>query len=61
MPLRKEFSFFIFLLCILLAGLCEGVGFPGGRVRGSCQLSWGCWESNPDPLEQPALFSAPGI
>lgn len=59
---EKRICFFLlFFLCILLAGLCEGVRVPGGRVTGSCQLSWGCWESNPDPLEQPALFSAPGI
>jgi hypothetical protein len=33
----------------------EGVGSPAARVTDSC----GCWESNPDPLEEQPESSQP--
>jgi hypothetical protein len=32
------------------------IGFPGTEITDSCELPCGCWELNPDLLEeQPAL------
>jgi hypothetical protein len=39
--------------------LCEGVRFPSTGVTDSCESPCGCWELNPDPLEeQPLLLTA---
>jgi hypothetical protein len=37
----------------------EYVAFPGTEVTDNCELSHGCWELNPGPLEeQPVLLTA---
>jgi len=36
-------------LCVCL---CEGSRSPGTGVTDSCELSYGCWELNPGPLEE---------
>ena len=36
--------------------LCEGVRSPGTGVIDSCELSYGCWELNPGPLEEQPVF-----
>jgi hypothetical protein len=32
--------------------MCEGSRSPGTGVTDSCELSCGCWELNPDSLEE---------
>lgn len=34
----------------------EDVRSPGTGVTDSHEPSWGCWESNPDPLEEQPVF-----
>jgi hypothetical protein len=36
--------------------LCEGVRSPGTGVRNNCELSCGCWELYPGPLEEQPVF-----
>lgn len=55
--------FLNFILCTLVfclhSCLCEGVGSPEAVSTDSCELSCGCWELNPGPLEeQPGLSAA---
>lgn len=35
----------------------EGTGCPGTGVMDSCEPLCGCWESNPDPLQQQVLLT----
>ena len=45
------FYFFI-ILCALVFCLHAGLFEGGSRLIDSCQLSCGCWELNPGPLEE---------
>ena len=37
----------------------EGVRFLGAEVTDGCELTYGCWDSNPSPVEkQPVLLTA---
>jgi hypothetical protein len=52
---------FVCLFCALVfclrVCLYEGVRSPGTGIVDSCELSCGCWELNPGPLEeQPVLL-----
>lgn len=38
--------------------VCESVGSLETGVRGSCELPFGCWELNSDPLEKHPAASA---
>ena len=54
-------ALFIPLTLVFCLHVClnEGVGSPRPKVIGSCDLPYGCWELNPDPLEeQPVLLTA---
>ena len=53
-------SFYFYFICALLsclyACLCGSSRSPGTGVIDSCEVPCGCWELNPDPLEeQPVL------
>ena len=49
---------FDYLFCQHLC-LCEGTRSSGAGVTDSCELPCGCWELNPDPLEeQPVLLTS---
>ena len=54
----KNYLIFIFHVFCLYVCLCEGVRSSGARVTDRCELSCGCWELNPGPLEeQPVLLT----
>ena len=61
--LDTKLFFNLFILCALVfclhICLCEGVGSPGSRVTGSCELPCGCWEWNLGLVEErPVLLTA---
>lgn len=36
--------------------LCKGVGYSGTGIIDSCELSCGCWELIPGPLQEQPVF-----
>lgn len=52
----------IYLYATYVWCLCrseDGIRAPGTGGLDSCEMACGCWESNPNPLEeQPVLLSA---
>jgi hypothetical protein len=36
----------------MIINMCKGVRSNGTGVIDSCELSYGCWELNPGPLEE---------
>lgn len=38
--------------CLVPLGVQRGHRFPGTRVTDGCEPPCGCWELNPDPLEE---------
>lgn len=43
-------------MCLVLRRAEEGTGFPGTGIIVSCELSYGCWEANPDLLREQQLL-----
>ena len=37
----------------------EGVGSPGTAVSNGCYMTYGCWELNPDPLQEQSMLLTP--
>lgn len=40
------------LACLVPKEARRGVRSPSARVMGNCDLPHGCWELNPDPLQE---------
>lgn len=46
-------------VCLVSSEVIEAVQSPGTEVADGCELPYGCWESNPCPLqEQQVLLAA---
>lgn len=43
-------------VCLMPKERGTGVGSPGARVMGGCELPHGCWGLNPDPLQEQLVF-----
>lgn len=67
-PLFTLYLFYLYgrFVCMDVYALCvqcpqsteESLGWPGTGVTDNYELSWGCWESSPNPLvEQPVLLT----
>ena len=57
LPLSSDW--FIYILCTLVFYLhvyLDEVRSPGTGVSNSCELPCGCWELNPDTLEEPPVL-----
>lgn len=41
-----------YYVCLVLSWTKESIGFPGTEVTDSCDVTCGCRELNPHPLEE---------
>lgn len=49
----------MYTMCAQWLQRSEGIGSPGTKVTDSCELSCGCWDLTPTPLEkQPVCLTA---
>lgn len=46
--------------CLMPKKAKEGIRAPRTGVKDSCELSWGCWESNGGSLKKPQVLLAAG-